>query len=104
MGSKVFFHVLLGVWRRAGRVGCRGDSVHGNIRRVRHGQRVHRLGRAQIPGDAHRHQLLPAQPHRGRPTVRCHHAGASLRPCSARLAVRRFCMPVVALLAGACQN
>lgn len=65
LGSQVLFHVLLGVRRRASRVGRRGDRVHGDIHRVRRGQRVHRLGRAQVSGDAHRHQLLPAQPHRG---------------------------------------
>jgi len=102
MGSQVLFHVLLGVRRRAGRVGRGGYRVHGYIRRVRRGQRVHRLGRAQVPGNAHRHQLLPTQPHRGRPTVRHHHAGAGLRPRPARLAVRRFRLPTVALLAGVC--
>jgi len=102
MGPQVLFHVLLGVRRRAGRVGRGGDRVHGDIRRVRRGQRVHRLGRAQVPGNAYRHQLLPTQPHRGRPAVRHHHAGAGLRPCPARLAVRRFRLPTVALLAGAC--
>jgi len=102
MGSQVLFHVLLGVRRRAGRIGRGGYRVHDNIRRVRRGQRVHRLGRAQVPGNAYRHQLLPTQPHRGRPVVRHHHAGAGLRPCPARLAVRGLRLPNVALLAGGC--
>jgi len=55
------------------------------------------LGRAQVPEDAHRHQLLLAQSHRCRSAVRRHHASAGLRPCPARLAVRRFCVPVVTL-------
>lgn len=100
MGSQVLLHVLLGVRRREDRVGRRGDRADGDIRRVRRGQRVHRLGRAPVPGDAHRHQLFPAQPHRGRPAVRRHHARAGLRAHPARLAVRRRHLPAVALLPG----
>lgn len=89
MGRPVLFHFLLGVQqRRESRISHRGDRVHGDIRRVRRGQLGNRVGRAQVPGNAHGHQLFPAQPHRGRPDVRHHHARARLRPPNAQLAVR----------------
>lgn len=100
MGPAVLLHLLRGVRRRDGRVGRRGDRADGDIRRVRRGQLVHRVGRAPVPRDAHRHQLFPAQPHRGRPAVRGHHARPGLRPRRARLAVRRLRVPRAALLAG----
>lgn len=100
MGPAVLLHLLHGVRRRDGRVGRRGDRADGDIRRVRRGQLVHRVGRAPVSRNAHRHQLFPAQPHRGRPAVRRHHARPGLRPRQARLAVRRLRVPRTALLAG----
>lgn len=101
MGSQVLFHILLRIQRRReSRVGRRGNRTDGDIRRVRRGKRVHSLGRAPVPRDAHSHQLFPAQPHRGRLDVRRHHARPGLRARPARLAIRRLHVPAFTLLTG----
>lgn len=100
MGNQVFFHVLLRVQRGESWVGHRGDRVDGDIHRVCRGQHVHCLGCAPVPRNAHCHQLFPAQPHRGRPTFRRHHARPGLCPDSVRLAIRRLNLPAVALFSG----
>lgn len=100
MGAQVLFHVLLGVRRRESRVVRRGGRADGHTGRVRRGQRHHRVGRAPLPRDAHRHQLFPAQPDHGGPAVRRHHARTGVSAHQARLAVRRLRLPALTLLAG----